>query len=292
MKNMIKTEIRKAFVSKYFMLGLLLLMTFAILSAWYMIEVRIGYNPDSIYHYMENGQFTRNPDLPLFGFYNSWIGGENLSLANTLFFVLLPVGAALPYGWSFHTERKSGYIKNVVSRIDKRSYFFAKTIAVFTSGMLAVFIPLVSNILLTSAFIPIVSPFAGYTFYNYVYFGNMWSDLFFTNPFLHMILYVLLDTLYGGIFALLSFAVTFYVKNIFSGIFVPFLSMLGLSYVEGIIHRGFSDIIPIEFIPTKFLHSRSLNAQTMGWSVLAVTLFLLVFALLTIFIRGSKDEVF
>ena len=56
-------ELKKAFCSKKFLLGICLLLLFAVLSAVYMIEGRAGYNPDSILASMEGGQFTHNPDL-------------------------------------------------------------------------------------------------------------------------------------------------------------------------------------------------------------------------------------
>lgn len=293
MKNIIKMELKKALFSKYFLFGLSLLMLFALLSAAYMIEIRMDYNPDGLFEfYMEGGKFTTNPDLPLFGFYNSWLGGEDLSLAYVLFFNLLPIGAALPFGWSFYTERKSGYLKNIASRINKEHYFIAKTIAVFVSGMLAVLIPMLVNVLLVSAFVPAIDPFVGYTFYNHTYFGTLWVDLLYTNPLLHMLLYILLNTVYGGIFALLSFAVAFYVKNIFAVIFLPFLSMMLFKYLETVYYASKTDLLQIEFVPTSFLHSRSPGYYNLAWSVALVTAVLFAFALITIAVRGKRDEIF
>lgn len=293
MNGMLKTELKKAVLTKQFLLGLSLLLLFAVLSAAYMIESRADYNPGLVTaNAMMDGKFTTNPDLPLFGFYNSWVGGEELSLASTLFFSLLPIGAVLPFGWSFYSERKSEYLKNIATRIDKKAYLFCKAIAVFLSGALVVLIPLLVNILLVSAFVPICDPFVGYTFYNHVFFGGLWVDLFFTNPALYMLLYVLLDTLYGGIFALLSFAFAFYVKNMLAVILLPFLFMLLFGYLEGVIQSGLPQWIPIEFVPTRFLHSRTLNGRTVWWAVVLTTAVLLGFALLTIGIRGNKDEIF
>ena len=123
MKKLIKMELKKAICSKLFLLGFLLLLLFAMLSAWFMIENRVSYNPDMILSevYYENGKFKTNPDLPLFGFYNSWVGGEVISLAQSLFYNLLPIGAAIPFAWSYHTERKNGYLKNIASRTDKKN---------------------------------------------------------------------------------------------------------------------------------------------------------------------------
>ena len=195
MKNLIKIELKKSIFSKTFLLGAALLSLFAVLSAVYSIESWSGYNPDYLYKYcMENGKYISNPDFPLYSFFGAWLGGDTLSLAYTLFFTFLPIGASIPYAWSFHSEKKNGYIRNIAIRTNKINYYIAKGISVFISGALAVFIPYIINILLVSAFIPYYPNWAGYNFYNLVFFGNMWSDLFFSNPILHTMLFVMLNT--------------------------------------------------------------------------------------------------
>lgn len=294
MINTLKMELKKALFSKYFIIGLSIMLLFAVLSGVYMIESRVGYNPDSIYEYCySDGKFTENPDTAIFGFYNSWVGGEDLSLAYTLFFQLLPLGAALPFAWSFCRERKTGYIKNITSRVKKEYYYCSKAIAVFISGMLVVLIPVLVNILMVSAFVPVVKPFVIYTHYNHLYFGNMWADIYYTNPMLYTALYVMLESLYGGIFALLSFAITFYINNIFAVEILPFILMIASGYLQSFIYNLINNpTVQLEFVPTTFIHSKNMGGQVVSWVVITVTLVLLAFSLTTIFVRGKKDEVF
>lgn len=290
LRQVVGMELKKAFCSKKFLLGICLLLLFSVLSAVYMIEGRAGYNPDSILASMEGGQFTHNPDLALFTFYNSWIGGDDLSLAANLFYTLLPVGAALPFGWSYYLERKTGYLKNIYTRVGKGTYLAGKTIAVFLSGASVVAVGLIVNILLVFAKIPVVTPFAAYNFYNHVYLSNLWADLYFAAPWLYVLLFALLDILYGGIFALLSFAVGFYFRNIFAVLFTPFLLMLVASYVEDVFFSNRADFVPLEWVPTSFLHPQGVHFQIMGWAVALVTVLLLAFSCLTIYFRGVRRE--
>ena len=285
-----RIELKKAFCSKKFLLGMALLLLFSLLSTVYMIEGRAVYNPDLILENLEDGKFAHNPDLSLFTFYNSWIGGDDLSLAATLFYSLLPVGAALPFGWSYYLERKSGYLKNIYTRVGKGTYLAGKTIAVFLSGAAVAAISLTVNILLVLAKIPLITPFAGYNFYNHVYFGNLWADLYFSAPGVYVALYALLDAVYGGIFALLSFAVGFYFRNVFAVLFTPFLLMTVASYVENILLNDRADLMPVEWVPTYFLHPQVPHFQVMGWAVALVTVLLLSFSLLTIYFRGVRRE--
>lgn len=288
--RVVTIELRKAFVSKKFLLGMALLLIFSILSAVYMIEGRAGYNPRGILESMKDGEFTRNPTLSLITFYNSWVGGDELSLAAALFYTLLPVGAALPFGWSYYVERKNGYLKNIYSRVSKKTYLTGKAIAVFLSGAAVVSISLVVNILLVLAKIPLITPFVWYNLYNHVYFGSLWSDLYFSAPGLYVLLYALLDVFYGGIFALLSFAVGFYFRNIFAVLFSPFLFMVVISYMERVIQSNITNRVPVEFVPTQFLHPQGSYFQIMAWTVLLVTALLLAFSLLTIYFRGVRHE--
>lgn len=76
--------------------------------------------------FAENGKLVDNPMLSLLGFYNAWVGGENLSLAYSVFYTLLPVAAALPYAWSFFLERKTGYLKNVATRVHQDTVYHRK----------------------------------------------------------------------------------------------------------------------------------------------------------------------
>ncbi len=295
MRKLLKTELKKAIFSKTFLLGAGLLTLFAVLSALYMIEGTVGYNPDYLYEScMENGEFTGNPSFPLTSLYSSWLGGDRVSLMYSLFFNLMPVGAAIPFAWSYHCERKCGYLKNIATRINKKYYYISKTVAVFVSGALAVLISYIVNILMVSAFIPYYDPWIGYNFYNLVYFGTLWSDLFFTNPTLHMILYVVLNALYGGIFALLSFAVSFYIRNYVGILIAPFLLMLAAGYAESSIYNNFfKNVFPLtEYVPTYFLHSRSIRYSGTFWSVLLVTIILFAFIFATIYFKGKKNEIY
>lgn len=295
MSKLLNLEIKKSIFSKAFLLGLVLLSIFAVISGVLMINEYGGKNPQQLYeHCMENGKYLYNPDFPLFSFLNAWVGGETTTVAYTLFFTIMPVCTAIPFAWSYHNESKNSYIINVATRINIRKYFIAKAIAVFVSGALVVFLAFALNILIVSAFIPYCQPWAGYNFYNLVYFDTMWSDLFFSNPYLHMLLFISLNTLYGGIFALLSYVTSFYVKKYVVILFAPFLTMILAGYLENVIYNNiFRDSMYfVEFVPTQFLHSRSTIYQVMSWSVATTTLLLVGFIFISICVKVRKNEIY
>ena len=110
MKRLLRLELKKALKNRFFVLSVSIMTLFAVLSAVYMYQ-----NNSAVLYgivgerFAENGKLIDNPMLSLLGFYNAWVGGENLSLAYSVFYTLLPVAAALPYAWSFFLERKTGY---------------------------------------------------------------------------------------------------------------------------------------------------------------------------------------
>lgn len=295
MKRLFSIELKKAFFSKTFLLGIGILLVLAIASALYMVINWGNYNPNYLYDYaMKNGSYNFNPDFPIYSVFSAWIGGETLSLSYSLFYFLMPVCAALPYAWSFYLERKHGYIRNIAVRVNKLTYYVAKMNAIFISGAFVVFIPFIVNLMIVYAFIPYYKPWQGYNMYNLVFFGNLWSDLFFEFPFVHTLLFIFLNTLYGGIFALLSSAISFFTQNLFVILFSPFLLMVLGGYIESYFYANFfqKSLVPLEFIPAYFLHSRSIHFQVSSKVVLSITLGLLIVSIGTIVFKGSKDEIY
>lgn len=293
MKRLIRLELKKAFKNRYLWISLSIMTLFAVLSAVYMCQNNsLSFQEKLIEsYYMENGKLTSNPLISLWSFYNSWVGGECMSLAYSVFYTLLPVGAALPYAWSFFIERKTGYIKNVAVRANKLQYFAAKTIAVFVSGTWIALIPMLLNVLITSAFLPVYQPEVNYVVYTHVNFGDLWADLYYTYPFLHLLLFALMTAFFCGLFALLSFAVTFYINNRVALLITPFLSFLALQYVETSI-AGQTNAWLVETVPMNFLHATAPMLVTNGWVVLGEAVLFLAFSLLTIFVRGKHDEIY
>ena len=295
MGRLLKLELKKAICSKYFLMGTGLLLLFALLSAWYMTENWMNYNPYLILNgspYFVDGEYVANPDIALFSFYGAWVGNDKISLAAVVFFKMIPIAAAIPYAWTFCREYKSGYLKNVASRVNKKKYIIAKAIAVFISGALAILIPLVVNVLITSAFIPSIPPYVVDTLYNYITHGSLFADYYFNNPMLFVVLYIIFDAVYGGIFALLSFALSFYIKNVFFALFFPFMTSLVLGYLNSNLWLNLPGRIPRTINPGDFVEIIHLGGYIVWWVVLIVTAVLLVFIALTIWLKGLRNEIF
>ena len=72
----------------------------------------------------------------------AWIGTDFQFAYNSLFYVLLPVIACLPYAGSYYWDINSGYDKNILIKVSRKNYIVAKGAAVYISAFAAVVLPL------------------------------------------------------------------------------------------------------------------------------------------------------
>lgn len=281
--RLLQIETKKAITNKYFTITFLIALIFALFSALYMI----GFYNDNLYLSDLKGG---NMQLHNNSLYNHWLGGESRSFGFTLFFTLLPLIATFPYGWSYYLETKKGYVKSVVIRSGKQSYFSAKYIATFLAGGIVIFLPLLFNFLIIAAFVPATMPTNIANIHTLAYpvaNTSMWSSLFYTQPLLFVFLYLILNFVFGGLFATMSLALSFFVKNRIAVLLVPFFIVMMLHYSQGYFPNPFL----IEFSPLYYLHALEIINDTNGWVVLAQGLLLFAITITITMKLGVKREV-
>lgn len=275
-----KMECRKALGNRFFVIALCTGIFFCIISALYDIESYFQAQYDL-------KQLGGNPMIQAFGLFNRWIGGEGSSLGYTLFFTLFPLLAIFPYGWSQCVEKKSGYTKMVVIRGGKQKYYLAKYLAAFLSGMLVIFIPLVINLSITACFVPAVKPSVIYQNYYGVFHATMWSGLFYEHPLVYVFLYLLLDCIFAGLFAVCGMAFSMLLKNRIAVVILPYLGVLCLHYGRTLLYYR----VYMEISPLNFLHASSIQNPANGVIVLVEGAFLALFSFIVLKV-GVKNEIF
>lgn len=279
-RRLLKMECCKAMSSPFFLAVLAAGMLFAVLAALY--------NIGAYRTWMDNVRITGgNPMQQAASLYNHWIGGEAQSLGYTLFYTLLPLLAVFPYRWSYCTERKAGYTRMVVIRGGKRQYFLAKYIAAFLSGGAAVLLPLLINLAATACFVPAVKPFVSYMLYYGMAHGSMWSGLYYEHPLVFVLLYLLLDFLFAGLFAVTALGLSVYVRNQAAAVLLPYLGVLCLHYARTLLYYR----VYIEISPLHFLHASCVE-NSVSWAVvLAEGVILFLFSAGSMWKAGAVDEV-
>lgn len=287
MKNMLKIELRKALKNKMFFFSMILGFAVTFLSFLYNYELYTTAIKDNQL-YSNEFNLIINPMLSINTLYNSWVGGEAFTLGTTVFFFIFPILIAIPYGWSYCSELKSGYIKNAITRCGKLEYFLSKYIATFISGGLTMFIPLICNFLLTASFIPAYQPQVRYMQYYSIFSNTFMSDIFYQHPNLYVSIYILIDFIFCGLICCLSCTSANFIRNKVVAILTPFGVMLLFNYVSDIINSNYYT----EVSPMNFLRSCPSSYSTNIYVVLFEMLLFLVLTIAPMFIRSKHYEIY
>ena len=152
-----------------------------------------------------------------------WLGGEMLSWQASNFFLLLPIIiAAMPFGTSYYTDVKTGFIKNILVRCKKRHYIIGKIIATFLSGAVAVILPLIFSFLFSIATLPSITPISE-TFSYPINYRSMWGEMYYSEPFKYVIFYIIIIFMFSGLIATFSLVFSFFIKNKLAVLVSPFI---------------------------------------------------------------------
>ncbi len=175
-----------------------------------------------------------------------WIGGDYASVFLQLFYTILPILAVIPYGTSFYTEYRRGYLKNIYTRVNRFKYLSAKYIVAFISGGVVGAFPLILSWIICSMYLPNL-PQNPLMLQTAIMNTSMWKEFYYNVPFIYAMLYTLLTFIYSGIFGVLAICVSTISKNIFIASLFPFLLNIFSYYLL----RGTYNLI--SYVPHAFL---------------------------------------
>ena len=259
MKQMLKMELGRAFKGKMLYVAIAMgsivtLLQYFLIQIWPMIE-----NPANVITPEQLAQWILYPTTVFY----MWIGGVRGEVYATLYYLLFPILATLPFADSLYVDRRSGYIKSILLRTKKKNYYVAKYISVFLSAGVAVVVPLLLNLALTAVTYPSLTPQVE-TSNNLVFATSMWAELYYTAPYGYIFAYLAMNFVFAGLLACLAPAVSFFVENRFVVLLTPFLIYLFTSALCGLSTSG----VTLTFSPNTFLNMASGFIGTQFWAVL------------------------
>jgi hypothetical protein len=289
--NTIKLECKKAICNKFFLLIIVVGFIITLFDFFHMVQEYYR-GLDALAKMNAEQGVLYNPLTAMSSLFNSWIGMSDLSAGSVQYFFLFPLLVAIPFGWSYCAERRSGYIKNIVVRTGRTNYHLSKYIATFLSGGLAMAIPLLANFLLTAMFVPAVLPDVSCVTAYGILSSSMFSMLFYAHPFIYVFTYLAVDFVFCGLIACLCFAVSAFVKNRIVVVLLPFFILLGFHYFCYSFVYTSSAIIYTELSPMYFLRPVTAAYPANGYvvAVEGAVLFLVTF-LITV-VRGRRHEIY
>lgn len=152
--------------------------------------------------------------------YAKWIGAGAYAMQSYWYYMVFPLIAVLPYAGAFYDDLKSGYIKSLLLRCGRKTYFPARGAAVFLSGGISVVLPLVLNFALTAAYRPAVGPFP------YIGIGPasycIGSDFYYSHPLAYIGIYLVFDFVAGGAVALSSALLGYWAGHRAAALLTPY----------------------------------------------------------------------
>jgi len=221
MKNVVKAELWKALHNPMFYSALII---GCLITSINFVENCVTAKTLSEIILAEDHTGSRSPWG--FSLFLLWMPVNEISYGKSLFYLVWPIIAAMPFGWSYHQERKSGLYIQAVSRIGRRGCFVAKYVAVFVSGGLTVSIPVLFNLLTNAMICPYVVPDIS----NLVQIsdGYFLSELYFSVPWVYALIWCGVEFLLGGAAAGLCFVVGAKLRFQLMTILTPFSILIVL----------------------------------------------------------------
>ncbi len=214
MRIYFRAEMNRVLRSGFFWTALMIGCLIAVLQYLFYVVSMVQY----LDTYLNQSLGTLNPHT----WYEKWIGGEMLTPQAYLYFLILPVLSALPCGTSLLHDRSTGYTAQMFVRGERKHYYFAKASAAFLSGGIVTVIPLIVNIMLSTATLPSVRPDWS-TGRSPVVAGKMWASWYYDHPNLYIFLYLILIFVFAGLVAAASLTMGAYIYNSFLVLAAPFV---------------------------------------------------------------------
>ncbi len=206
-----------------------------------------------------------------FSLFVQWLGTRYASAVNSIFYLIWPVLAAIPYGWSYSKDRLSGYYNQIVTRSNRRIYFYSKYIATFVSGGMVLSIPLLFDLLINALVCPFCVPDVTSSL-SAVINVSFLSKLFYTYPWVYALIWCFLDFLWGGFSACMCFLAGTKIRLRVVIMLVPFICFVLADSLLAV----FCSLIQVRqpFSPLALAQAATTTPNP-GWAVLSVMGFLL-----------------
>jgi hypothetical protein len=225
-----------------------------------------------------------------FSTYGVWIGGQPALFQTELYYFILPLLVCVPFADSLHTDVRSGHIDNLITRVSRRDYYIAKTLAIFLSAAVVGLAPLALNLYITSLFLPLLQPIVVTGQYVPVE-RTMWAELFYFQPHFYVGLYLLITFVFSGLLALIAMVLSFRLSNRFMVLLAPFVICLLL----GFLLTGLQSFTRIDLLgmvsPIYFLNPMNVCFEPVQYAILAELIIFLVVVAVFVITRIRQNSV-
>ena len=151
-----------------------------------------------------------------------------------MYALTFPLLASLAFSDAYAEDFNTGFIKNILTKVNKKRYLLSRYAVNFCIGGLMATLPLTVNFLGEMAAYPLIDNhyFLGMPV---VTGGGFWPELFYSHPLVYILLRLGLLFLFGGMLASLGLAFSTVVKNRYIVLIFPFLFVLMMDVVANVL---------------------------------------------------------
>ena len=157
---------------------------------------------------------------------------------SSLFSVLFPVLAIVPYATSYRGEIDSGYQKLMILKASRWTYRASKMMAAVCSGFLALFLPSFCWLMICRFLIG-----TGSVKYPILHGVDFLPQIYEAQPFLYGVIHTLNAGIQGAVFALLGMGLSAVVHNRYLAALLPFCYCLFSAIVLDVNYRALNAMV-------------------------------------------------
>lgn len=232
--------------------------------------------------------FNQNTERSL---YYSWLGVNSEFYTGRYLFMTLPILTSLGYSWSACHDRISGYINQIITRTSRFKYFFVKFIVSFISGGVVFAGALILHIMMLATMYPNSEPVPG-DLNSFMDSFRFCSDLFYTNTYLFVLIWLLTAFIWGGAMAGISLAAGMIIKKSAVTPIVPFIIFTCQEILATFVQQKYRIMLKETYLSLSwnemlYADSYSRNPEDFVWGNIAV---IIVVITIIYSLRGRKYE--
>lgn len=277
MRNLLRIECKRALVNKAFYISLGI---GAVLCIWLLgiqiEEVRVFHEIIQKYGIEKAGLYYPR------SLYNSFIGLDYAYLPSVILYTIFPLLVTFPHAVSYYRDKKSGYIKNVLIKADRKDYYTAKYLSVFVSGFVTTALILFFSLWISAMFFPALRPEVTTATYCPFDSSAMLVGLYYTEPLLYTLVYILLDAVFLGVIATIAIGISMVAENMLLVYAGGMMLYLIIDYIATL--TGLHSFSPLSFLkPTQF----SCNAEP---EIILMELLVFVLAVAVPFLKTERKK--
>ncbi|MGG3445045.1 hypothetical protein CN957_02425 [Bacillus cereus] len=273
MKNILKNDIYRACINWRFY-GLII--AGIIISCMYTYQT-MSQDYQSALLSKEYGKYMIGTD----SWFNFWIGFDGMKIG-AIWYLLIPILASLPYSDSYLIDKQTNYISTMYSKINRFQYMLSKYLVTFFTGGIVIILPFLLNFVYLVTFLPNVLPENQYM--GPVQYEDPFAFLFYINPILFVLMYLVFIFILSGLYACVSLAFS----KIFRNRFIVLLSAFILYFMNIVSSEALANP---ELSLFKIVQPGP-NVTGIKEIYLPISLFICLLISLTFFIGEKKRDIY